>query len=455
MTLYSKRSFSKECFQWTKCVVKYLHDAYSHAFLGIINFLIEVSDKGPSNLTPHIMSILHCILDYVDITSIPPISINNDLNKIITKYVEGTQWKDSLKILKHIVTRSSTLAAPPLSTSGTSSTIINSGMNSVSSSINYPSSISDCLIVSGAPFVDTDSSSKHELPGRTIEFSFDLNQTPIVGRKFIDKKENEKKTTTATTTETAATVSVTTTANEQISTCSPRRSLSYTHSFNENSSNWRRPWSCQARVRDKLVGLLTSFGQRVGLPKSPSVIFSQNSDIIDRQSSLASSTEEISAANNEISSESKIEDSNNPDQFGLFKEFDFLEYELGSQEEESMDNFNWGVRRPIDQHDLEQQDALDQLDQLDRLGSPCPSTLVHLRKDIDLRSDLSSDEEGSVSPLFNSINYTNELVQELQESNPFMNTNNPNNSKNNLQYSSSPSSVSSLSSTSSTILKEL
>lgn len=400
------------------------------------------------------MSILHCILDYVDVTAIPAISINNDLNKIIAKYVEGTQWKDSLKILKHTVTRSSTLAiAPP---SGNSSSAINSGMNSVSSSINYPSSISDCLIVSGAPFVDTESSSKHELPGRTIEFSFDLNQTPIVGRKFIDKKENslksekeiDKKSLSSDSTSLKSSkdsakdepiASIVAAAEPQVS---PRRSLSYTHSFNENSSNWRRPGSCQARVRDKLVSLLQSFGQRVGLPKSPSVIFSQNSDIIDRQSSLASSTEEISTANNEISSESKIEDSNNPDQFGLFKEFDFLEYELGSQEEESIDNFNWGVRRPIDQHD-EQQDQID----LDRLGSPCPSRDLSNKRE---RSDLSSDEEvGSVSPLFNSINYTNELVQELS---PFMNTGQTSNQL----ISSSPSSVSSLSSTtSSTILKDL
>ena len=411
----------------------------------------QVSEKGPSNLTPHIMSILHCILDYVDVTSIPPISINNDLNKIITKYVEGTQWKDSLKILKHTVTRSSTLAiAPP---SGSSSSAINSGMNSVSSSINYPS-ISDCLIVSGAPFADSESSSKHELPGRTIEFSFDLNQTPIVGRKFIDKKETSLKTEgdkKSLSSDSASLKSakdlardepniapIVTAAEPQVS---PRRSLSYTHSFNENSSNWRRPWSCQARVRDKLVSLLQSFGQRVGLPKSPSVIFSQNSDIIDRQSSLASSTEEVSAANNEISSESKIED-NNPDQFGLFKEFDFLEYELGSQEEESIDNFNWGVRRPIDQHD-EQQDQID----LDRLGSPCPIRDLSNKRE---RSDLSSDEEvGSVSPLFNSINYTNELVQELS---PFMNSGQAGNHL----ISSSPSSVSSLSSTtSSTILKDL
>ena len=31
----------------------------------------------------------------------------------------------------------------------------------------------------------------------------------------------------------------------------------------------------QARVRESLVNLLTAFGQRVGLPKSPSVSFHQ------------------------------------------------------------------------------------------------------------------------------------------------------------------------------------
>lgn len=33
------------------------------------------------------------------------------------------------------------------------------------------------------------------------------------------------------------------------------------------------PFSTQARVRESLVNLLTAFGQRVGLPKSPSVSF--------------------------------------------------------------------------------------------------------------------------------------------------------------------------------------
>lgn len=42
MTLYSRRTFSKESFQWTKCVVKYLYDTYAHLGLNMLAFLVEV-----------------------------------------------------------------------------------------------------------------------------------------------------------------------------------------------------------------------------------------------------------------------------------------------------------------------------------------------------------------------------------------------------------------------------
>lgn len=42
MTLYSRRNFSKESFQWTKCVVKYLHDSYASLSLSLMAFLVEV-----------------------------------------------------------------------------------------------------------------------------------------------------------------------------------------------------------------------------------------------------------------------------------------------------------------------------------------------------------------------------------------------------------------------------
>lgn len=45
MTLYSRRNFSKESFQWTKCVVKYLHDSYAHLSLSLMAFLVEVRER--------------------------------------------------------------------------------------------------------------------------------------------------------------------------------------------------------------------------------------------------------------------------------------------------------------------------------------------------------------------------------------------------------------------------
>ena len=75
------------------------------------------------------------------------------------------------------------------------------------------------------------------------------------------------------------------------------------------------------------------------------VIFSQSSELLERQSSMASSMEEVSTQQ-DLSGDSKLDDSVTTDQqFGVFKDFDFLEYELESQEDEGMDQFNWGVHR--------------------------------------------------------------------------------------------------------------
>lgn len=353
MMLYSRRSFSKESFQWTKCVVKYLYDAYCHVFLNLITFLVEILEKGQQNLIPHVLGILYCVLHYLDVTCSAQ-AINSDLLRVISRYIEGPQWKDALKILKLVVTRSSTLAAPPaLFSIGTSAA------DSVS-------------IASNTSFADSEFGTKRELPGRTMEFTIDLSLTPIVGQRYLLKDSPKE-------------------GDKDGSTASPRRSLSHNHSFTENGSvGWKRPWLSQARTREHLIGLLTSCGQRVGLPKSPSVIFSQSSDIIEHQSSMCSSTEEISATNNE-SADSKLEDGH-PEhaQFGVFKDFDFLEYELESQEGESLDNFNWGVRR----RSLTNYDGSADDISKPKLSLSMSNSTLSPRKE-----ESSDDEMGSVSPL--------------------------------------------------------
>lgn len=409
MTLYSRRSFSKESFQWTKCVVKYLYDAYYNVFQELTSFLVEIADKGPAQLSSHVLSIIHCIFHYIDVNSLNA-SLNLELAKLISKYMEGQQWKEALKIVKLVVSRSSSLAAAPSASQG-----------------NYINSTSiDCLsIASTNSYAESEFSGKRELPGRTMEFAYDVTKCPIIAEGLLHQasicnssqvenvtemqasaSENGTHVSGATCTpatghsntplgvsggaSTAPTGTSSLSKVERELTSSPKKSLSHHPSFNESGGNWRRPWFSQARTRERLVSLLTSFGQRVGLPKSPSVIFSQSSEIMEKQSSVASSTEDVSAANNEASTESKVDDTAT-NEFGLFKDFDFLEYELESQDSDGMDNFNWGVRRRSLSNLEEGAEDLYSC-------SPQAEEVVNIRTSRET-DDLTSDEEGgSVSP---------------------------------------------------------
>ena len=83
--------------------------------------------------------------------------------RTVAKLVESPHWKESLRILKLAVTRSSTLVAPP---------------STGAMSYHWETT-------SASNFAEADMYFKKELPGRTMEFTFDLSQTPVIGRKQI------------------------------------------------------------------------------------------------------------------------------------------------------------------------------------------------------------------------------------------------------------------------------
>ena len=232
MTLYSRRSFCKESFQWTKCVVKYLYDSYSHYSLSMLGFLVEVLEKGPPAVQPSILTIIHCMAHYVDLQSATS-SINSDLLRAVSKFVESVHWKEALKILKLAVTRSSTLVAPP-STGHIS--------NPQHSHWEPHTSFAEAEVYY----------SKKELPGRTMEFTFDLSQTPVIERRQRRgglpsfSGHDKEDITTAT---------------------SPRRSLSLSTADSSSFSGWKRPWMSQVSPNcfncDKLVHFVTESSERV------------------------------------------------------------------------------------------------------------------------------------------------------------------------------------------------
>ena len=310
MTLYSKGTFSKESLQWTKCVVKYLYDLYSRFSFNMLGFLVEVLEKGPAGVQAPVLTIIYCLLHYVDMQTATQ-TINSDLLRTVAKFVETQHWKEALKILKLAVTRSSTLVAP--SSSG--------GVVSY----HYETS-------SGANFAEPDLYFKKELPGRTMEFTFDLSQTPVIARRqkpsggaasvsgtmtgstyshysshlssLISSTHSTSSSaygsysigSASTLTSAMAKASVggdsvsdiaslaeresirTLTERSSVreefgpsNSLSPKRSLSLTAADSTSYSGWKRPLMSQSRVRERLVNLLNTCGQRVGLPKSPSV----------------------------------------------------------------------------------------------------------------------------------------------------------------------------------------
>ena len=48
MTLYSRGTFAKDSFQWTKCVVKYLYDVYAGLSSTMVAYLVEVHSSNES-----------------------------------------------------------------------------------------------------------------------------------------------------------------------------------------------------------------------------------------------------------------------------------------------------------------------------------------------------------------------------------------------------------------------
>ncbi|CAO1322409.1 unnamed protein product [Diamesa hyperborea] len=331
MTLYSRKTFSKESFQWTKCVVKYLYDTYAHLGINMLAFLIEVLEKGWTQVQLQVLSVIHCLLHYIELSSPQAQIISSDLLRVIAKYLDSPNWREALKILKLVVTRSSSLQIVPQTATAASTSHFFQHIH--------------------GSYSDSEVFCKKELAGRTMEFAFDVSQTPLIGRRLLLKPDLETNVSTqmakiSQPAYNANNFGFTGTPN------SPRRSASLSPADTVPLSGWKRPWMSQGRVREGLVNLLTTCGQRVGLPKSPSVIFSQSSDLLERQSSAASSTEDTSGPQQDLSGGSKRDDGQ-PD-FGVFKDFDFLEYESESVEGESTDNFNWGVRRrPLSEGDSE------------------------------------------------------------------------------------------------------
>uniref|UniRef100_A0A1A8VFK9 Furry homolog-like n=1 Tax=Nothobranchius furzeri TaxID=105023 RepID=A0A1A8VFK9_NOTFU len=339
MSLYSTHSYSRDCTNWINVVCRYLHDAFAERTLNLVTYLAELLEKGLPSMQQTLLQIIYCLLSHMDLSGIQAKPFNVEVLKTIEKFVQTVHWREALNIQKLVVSRSASLVQP----------------SAAHSHLSYED-ISRMW----------DRSSK-ALPGKTLDFHFDISETPVIGRCFDDLQcssgHDAKSITTAVTRSTSSTSSGSTSNNVLVPV------------------SWKRPQSSQKRTREKLVHVLSLCGQEVGLTKNPSVIFSScgELDLMEHQPSLVSSDDGTRELEN-------TDDSTSEQQFRVFRDFDFLDVELEDGEGETMDNFNWGVRR----HSV---DSLDQSDLQPLEGSQLSSSMTSLSKITREDSDELSEED--------------------------------------------------------------
>ncbi|XP_077574079.1 protein furry homolog-like isoform X2 [Stigmatopora nigra] len=381
MSLYSTHSYSRDCANWINVVCRYVHDAFADITLNLVTYLAELLEKGLPGMQQSLLQIIYSLLSHIDLSAAPVKQFNLEIMKIIGKYVQSPHWKEAQNILKLVVSRSASLVVPD--------------------DVQRSYSSESC----GSPeiaFTRIFNNSSKELPGKTLDFHFDISETPIIGHKYGDQRamagRNGKQQMNAVT-----------------------RSTSSTSSGSNSNGlvpvSWKRPQLSQRRTRERLMNVLCLCGPEAGIPKNPSVVFSSNEDLdsADQQTSLIPTVEEVVREE-----EGPQEEMGSEQQFGVFKDFDFLDIELEDAEGESMDNFNWGVRR----RSLESMDKGDtpSLQECHYAGST-PSLNLTNHEDTDESSEeevLSASQILSRSARLNSDSATDDTasnhVDSLQQS---------------------------------------
>ncbi|XP_052391588.1 protein furry homolog-like isoform X2 [Carassius gibelio] len=306
MSLYSTHSYSRDSTNWINVVCRYLHDSFSEITFNLVTYLAELLEKGLNSMQQCLLQIIYSLLSHIDLSAAPVKQFNLEIMKIIGKYVQSPYWKEAQNILKLVVSRSASLVVP----------------DEVQRSYSMESTSSPEIA-----FTRIFNNSSKELPGKTLDFHFDISETPIIGHKYGDQRSAAGR-------------------NGKPQVIAVTRSTSSTSSGSNSNGlvpvSWKRPQLSQRRTREKLMNVLSLCGPESGLPKNPSVVFSSNEDLDagDQQTSLIPTVEEVTREE-----EVQAEDAGSEQQFGVFKDFDFLDVELEDGEGESMDNFNWGVRR--------------------------------------------------------------------------------------------------------------
>ncbi|KAL9973951.1 hypothetical protein ACROYT_G020474 [Oculina patagonica] len=270
--MYIEKSYHRPRSTWLDSVCRYINDSYGHLTRSHITFLLEVLERGPPVYHQVVLGVLCALMRQADFSSPSMRHFQNDALKTIAKYLKGNLWKESLDILKMAVSHSSHLDTPPPRPASSVWTAYDSSWSA------------EAMMI------------KKDLPGRTLDFTFDLSTTPVIGRRGAPETQGEH--------------------GKENKILSPVATV--------DLSAWRKPHLSQRRTRERLVNVLTTCGHTVGLKQSPSVVFSSSSDLaVEKQGAgQQPSSEEASLAEGLTNEAGK--DELEPQQISVLTNFDFL-----------------------------------------------------------------------------------------------------------------------------------
>jgi len=343
MVMYRDKEYSKSVQFWIEVVCKNIIDAYPTLSAHLLALLVEMLEQGPPLFQQPVLNIICAVLKYSDATAPGLKQFHGHLLRIITSHVKDVNlWKDSLSILKLVVSNSSYIQQVNPTHVGITSSQLVQPRGSIGSLLSLTPRLpwGSNLTLGDSSLSLTSQMFKKELPGRTIEFSYNVANTPVIGAKYSHNNSDDQAELTC-----------------QGMSAAPC---------------WRKPHGCQRRTRERLVQLLPLCGHKGGLKQSLSVIFSSSSELEGERalsSDDGSSDESADKGENDFANQQLTK---------IFDDFDFLDDELNKDME--VGSFGWTSTTELHEELIENGHI-----------SPCGSESDHVTSTKD--DEISADEE--------------------------------------------------------------
>lgn len=125
MIQYNDRTFPRDRFQWTKCVVNYLIDAVKPNCVQLVVFLSEMLDRCPQTMHMYLLHIVYLIISHGDLSDASPVPLNAQVIRIVCKHIQSVNWKEAARIIKSVVDQWNSISSTQVAASEVCFDILN------------------------------------------------------------------------------------------------------------------------------------------------------------------------------------------------------------------------------------------------------------------------------------------------------------------------------------------